>query len=648
MLSMDIKHPDAELFIDKKVDTSKVTGANISVKISDEFMESVKYKGKFKQQFPIDAENPIMEKEIDSKKLWKKIIHNAWKSAEPGILFWDTFLNESPAKGYGERWKEKSTNPCAELALNEYDSCRLLAINLFSYVNNPFTKEAQFDFGLFKKHVRYAQRLMDDIVDLEIEKIDKIIEKVLSDPEPLEVKQVELNLWKNIKNRALEGRRTGLGVTAEGDMLAALNMVYGTKLATSFSEDVHKNLAVAAYESSIDMAEERGTFKIWDREKDLNGGSKFIDRIYKQLSSEYQKKWIETGRRNIALLTIAPTGTTSLMTQTTSGIESVFMPFYKRRRKTEDPEKCVFTDEVGDMWEEYMVVHPKYKMWYEINRMGFVGIDKVDIEDLTEEEMETIYKMSPYYKATSNDVDYLGKVDMQGRVQKWVDHSISVTINMPKDVTEETVGKVYMKAWEVGCKGVTVYRDGSRSGVLISGKEENKEGEIIYNDAPKRPKNLPVDVYHKMALGKEFTILVGLLKGKPYEIFAFEQLSQSDFPKEIERAELTRVRKNHYRLTGYRGEQKFVIENIVDNMNDDEKFQTRDFSRSLRHGEHPKYICNDIDKSSFISSFRKVVSRVLKNYLTNEDVKDKCPDCGGELKFESGCKSCDCGWSACG
>ena len=525
----------------------------------------------------------------------------------------------------------------------------MLAINLYSYVEFPFTTEARFNWKLFREHTRIAQRLMDDIVDLEIEKLNNIIAKVESDPEPEHIKSVELELWKKIRTKAIEGRRTGLGVTAEGDMLAALGFTYGTEVATNFSIEVHKQLAIEAYVSSILLAEERGCFPIWDFNKDLE--SHFLNRVYDELSPEHYNNLKIVGRRNIALLTIAPTGTTSLMTQTTSGIEPVFMPVYKRRRKTEDKSKSVFVDSNGDMWEEYNVFHHKFVEWFmNWNECGLSYEEALNTLDLKDNQtISIITEKSPYHKATSNDVNYLEKVKMQGEIQKWVDHSISVTVNMPETATVEMVADVYMTAWEVGCKGITIYRDKSRDGVLVS--NTSNEGEIIYTDSPKRPKTLPVDIYTKKALGKDWTILVGLLKGKPYEIFAFDQLSNKDFPRDIKSGTLSKVGKQHYTLKGVKDGEEFIIDNILKYMTGDEQFQTRDFSRSLRHGEHPKYIIDDIDKSSLVTSFRKVVSRVLKNYLTNEDVAGNCPNCGQELRYESGCKTCinpECGWSACG
>jgi len=470
MLSISIKHPDAEDFIDAKLEVGKITGANVSVKIDDDFMKAVVENKKYTQQYPIDSKNPTFTKEIDAKKLWMKIRHNAWKSAEPGILFWDTIIRESVADSYADLgYRTVSTNPCGEIPLCPHDSCRLLAVNLYSYVENPFTEKAKFNFNLFKEHVGYAQRVMDDIIDLELEKIDKILEKLVSDPESEEVKRVEINLWKNIRKKADEGRRTGVGITAEGDMVAALGLRYGSENAIDFSVEVHKSLALSAYRSSVTMAQERGAFGIFDAEKEKN--NPFLLRI-KDADEELYSDMQKHGRRNIALLTIAPTGTTSLMTQTTSGIEPVFMPAYKRRRKVNPNDTDVtiaYTDEVGDSWEEYNVFHHHFLTWLKTN-----SYDVDEVKRFSEEEMEAIIEKSPYYKATSNDIDWMAKVTMQGAIQKWVDHSISVTVNLPNDAKEELVGDLYVEAWRSGCKGVTVYRDGSRDGVLISNKKEKK------------------------------------------------------------------------------------------------------------------------------------------------------------------------------
>ena len=658
MLSTSIKHPDSETFIDMKMDTSKVTGANVSVRIDDEFMESVQNGESYTQQFPINSNNPILVQQIDAKKLWKKIIHNAWKSAEPGVLFWDQILRESPFKGYGKEWEEKSTNPCGEIPLCPYDSCRLVAMNLYSYVIKPFTKEAYFDFKLWDKHVQIAQRIMDDIVDLEIEKIEKILIKIHNDPEPYEIKSVEINLWENIKRKAIEGRRTGLGITAEGDMLAALGLRYGTKEATDFVISVHKQMAVSAYTSSIEMAKERGCFPIWNLDKDIE--SDFLKRIYNNLSKENRDDWDLNGRRNGACLTIAPTGTTSMMTQTTSGIEPCFLPYYTRRRKTDDKSKAVFTDEIGDMWEEFNVFHHKFIDWYYNsefniqNNKKFLNRDECKdwLENKSQEKLNYIFENSPYYKATSNDVDYLEKVRMQGEIQKWVDHSISVTVNMPSTVTEEMVDEVYTTAWKSGCKGVTIYRDGSRSGVLISNKsKEEKEDEIHYRKAPKRPEILPVDIYTKTALKKAWTVVIGLLKGKPYEIFAFEQLANIDFPHDIVKGKLKRIGKSTYQLIGVKDNKEYVIKNIISLISQDESLQTKHYSRSLRYGEPIEEITSDIALTSNVTSFHKIVERTLKHYIKDGVTEDACPNCGSKLFYESGCKICkneECGWSACG
>src|SRR5690606_23093523 len=518
MLSVSINHPDAEGFIDAKLEQGKVTRANVSVPIDDSFMKAVRTNAAYTQKYPIFSQNPKFSKDIQAADLWKQIVHNAWKSAEPGILFWDTIINESLPDCYADLgYKTLSTNPCGEIPLCAYDSCRLLAINLFSYVENPFTKEASFNFELFKNHVAIAQRMMDDIIDLELEKIDTIIQKIDEDPEEVEVKRIERNLWIEIRKKADEGRRTGVGITAEGDMLAALNIRYGSEEGNKFSENIHKTLALAAYRSSVEMAKERGAFAIYDAKRELN--NPFALRI-KEADPELYNDMQEYGRRNIALLTIAPTGSTSILSQTTSGIEPVFMPVYKRRRKVNPNDKDVridFIDEVGDSWEEYVVFHHKFKMWMEVN-----GMDSS--KNYSQEEINVLIEKSPYYKATSNDVDYLSKVEMQGAIQKWVDHSISVTINVPNDVTEELVGQLYMKAWEVGCKGVTVYRDGSRSGVLISNdkKEEKKtetEAETEVSFPTKRPQILEADVVRFQNNKEKWIACIGKIDNHPYEIF---------------------------------------------------------------------------------------------------------------------------------
>ncbi|MBN2806880.1 MAG: adenosylcobalamin-dependent ribonucleoside-diphosphate reductase, partial [Prolixibacteraceae bacterium] len=513
MLSVLIKHPDSEQFIDAKMEQGKVTGANVSVKIDDDFMRSVESGTPYVQTYPVDGKEILFQKEIDASKLWDKIVYNAWKSAEPGILFWDTIIRESVPDCYADLgYRTVSTNPCGEIPLCPYDSCRLLAINLYSYVEKPFTKSAKFNFPLFKKHVGLAQRIMDDIIDLELEKIDGIIEKIDKDPEAEEIKRTELMLWHNIKTKALEGRRTGIGITAEGDMLAALGLQYGSEIATDFSEEIHKTLTIEAYRSSTGMASERGAFSIYDAKREKH--NPFINRI-READPELYAEMEKNGRRNIALLTIAPTGTTSLMTQTTSGIEPVFLPVYRRRRKVNPNDKDVqvdFVDEVGDSWEEYIVFHHKFKTWMEVN-----GYDMN--RKYSPEEVDKMVKKSPYYGATSNDVDWLSKVRMQGRIQKWVDHSISVTINMPEDAKQELVGQVYLEAWKSGCKGVTVYREGSRSGVLLSDKKKSQDGTGLSKFPTKRPEELDADIVRFQNNREKWIAFIGLIDNRPYEIF---------------------------------------------------------------------------------------------------------------------------------
>ena len=510
MLSVSINHPDSEDFIDAKLEQGKVTGANVSVRIDDEFMKAVKAGSAYTQKYPVFSSDPKFSKTIEAQELWGKIVHNAWKSAEPGILFWDTIINESVPDCYADiGFKTVSTNPCGEIPLCPYDSCRLLAINLFSYVEHPFTKDAYFNFDLFKKHVAHAQRIMDDIIDLELEKIDAILEKIDADPESDIIKGTERNLWVNIRDKAEQGRRTGIGITAEGDMLAALGIQYGSEIGNEFSVEVHRTLAIEAYRASVYTAKERGAFTFFDAEREKN--NPFINRL-KEADNKLYYEMLEYGRRNIALLTIAPTGTTSLMTQTTSGIEPVFLPVYKRRRKVNPNDKNVrvdFVDEVGDSWEEYVVFHHRFKQWMEVN-----GIDTT--KQFSQAELDNLVKKSPYYKATSNDVDWMSKVHMQGAVQKWVDHSISVTINLPETVTEELVGKLYLEAWESGCKGVTVYRDGSRSGVLISNDKKTEETQHILTAFPmKRPQVLEADVVRFQNNKEKWIAFIGLVDEKP-------------------------------------------------------------------------------------------------------------------------------------
>ena len=678
MLSTSIKHPDVDKFIDAKLEQGKVTGANISVRVSDEFMESAsKSKRTFWQTFPIDLKIPLGEeydkavsnlklnqltelpnnigyiKEIDPQKLLNKIAQNAWKSAEPGLLFWDRILSESPAGCYGKQWREKSTNPCGEIPLNPYDSCRLLAINLFSYVEHAFESNAFFNLTLFKDHVRKAQRIMDDLVDLEIEAINKIIHKIQNDPEEEFIKTVELNLWYKILNKARDGRRTGLGITGEGDMLAALGFRYGTIEATDYSTEIHRIMAIESYRSSIQLAKERGAFPIWDMMKDECGGSRFLGRLYSELDYSDILDWIKYGRRNIANLTIAPTGSLSTMTQTTSGVEPCIFPYYFRRRKTYDDNRVDFIDEVGDKWEEFAVIHHGLKMWYDKNWFKIwpknFDIDfHKDIEDLTKEELQTVYEKSPYYKATSSDVDWRETVRMQGSIQKWIDHSISKTINLPKEVTVEDVKELYMLAYESGCKGVTVYREGSRSGVIVQNKEDKSE--FKYHNAMKRPQIVECDIYHKTVLKQDWMILVGLVNGLPYEMFAFKDLENDIFPKKIQKGILTKVKSRTYRLESTLSGKSYSIENIVELMSDDDRVDTRKYSSMLRHGMAPEFIVDQIEEYATIVSFDKVIQRTLRNYISKEKQEEEpCPSCGGKLIREEGCIKCtNCEYSKCG
>jgi ribonucleoside-diphosphate reductase alpha chain len=690
MLSLDIRHPGAELFVDKKRDTTKVTGANVSLKITDSFMRAVKADDDFIETFPVNMNSSHFNSEfpcgieelpydtlvkgvsynvycrkIKARKLWDKIIDNAWSVAEPGILFWDKVKSESIPSVYGKRWEEVSTNPCAELPLPPYDSCRLLVLNLFSYVENPFTPKAKFDFGLFNQHVIYSQRFMDDIVDLEIEKIDLILNKIESDIEKTEIKLVEYGVWDQIKQKAVEGRRTGLGITGEGDMLAALGLIYGTKQASDFSVRVHKVMALKAYESSITMAKERGAFPIFRKElEEIH--SRFVNRIMSNIEYDSLHEYLKYGRRNIALLTVAPTGTTSIMAQTTSGIEPLFAPYYTRRRKTETGNKVDYIDESGDKWEEYKVFHKNFVFWFQqclINKdedfhVWYDGLSYSlqDIEDwlsdLNENLFQLIFEFSPYFKATSKDVDYFEKVRMQGRIQEWIDHSISVTINMPEDVDRETVSKCYQLAWESGCKGMTVYREGSRSGVLITKKkEEQPKNEIIYHDSVKRPEVVKCDIYRKTVYKKDWMIVVGLLNNKPIEIFAFEDVDNSVFHDSIEEGTVRKVKSRVYELSGVHNGKVYVMPDIVSLIAIDDKSDTRKYSLMLRHGIHPKYIIDQIEEYATIVSFDKAIQRVLKNYIDlNGDHKQVCSECGStEIVESEGCKKCmNCGNSKCG
>ncbi|MCG8409915.1 MAG: adenosylcobalamin-dependent ribonucleoside-diphosphate reductase [Bacteroidales bacterium] len=659
MLSISSKHPDAEDFIDAKLEAGKITGANVSVRIDDDFMRSVVENKPYRQQYPINSDNPIFEQKVDAKKIWKKIVHNAWKSAEPGILFWDTIINESVADSYSDLgYQTVSTNPCGEIPLCPYDSCRLLAINLFSYVENPFTPEAKFNFSLFKEHVGYAQRMMDDIIDLELEKIDAILDKIASDPEDYEVKMVEDKLWRNIRDKAVEGRRTGVGITAEGDMLAALGLQYGSENAVDFSEEVHKTIALSAYRSSVNLARERGAFGIFDAQKEK--GNPFILRLKKEDEQLYSDM-IQYGRRNIALLTIAPTGTTSLMTQTTSGIEPVFMPVYKRRRKVNpnDPESTVtFIDEIGDSWEEYNVFHHKFLDWINVN-----GYNSEEVKSMSDDEIEAIIKKSPYYKSTSNDVDWVSKVRMQGRIQKWVDHSISVTINLPENVSEKLVGELYVEAWRSGCKGVTVYREGSRAGVLVSNKKDKRE---IDEDDPKlfkRPKSLDADIIRFNNNAEKWIAFVGIKDDRPYEIFtgiADEEIFP--IPRSIKKGRIIKVKdKNGRSRYDFQYIDKYGYENTLGGLSHmfNEEFwnYAKLISGVLRHRMPIQGVVNLVRSLSLddqtINNWKNGVERALKRYIPNgTKAKNgtKCAECNSEeVVYQEGCLICqNCGHSKCG
>ena len=660
MLSVSIKHPDSEAFIDAKMIEGKVTGANVSVKIDDDFMNATVNDRPYTQQYPVDAENPFVSKEISASNLWKKIIHNAWKSAEPGVLFWDTIIRESVADCYADLgFQTVSTNPCGEIPLCPYDSCRLLAINLYSYVVHPFTPKAYFDFDLFKKHAGLAQRIMDDIIDLEAEKIEKILEKVDSDPETDEIKHTEHNLWEKIQTKTLQGRRTGVGITAEGDMLAALNLRYGTEEATTFAEEVQKTLALAAYGSSVQMAKERGAFEVFDAKREAN--NPFIKRLF-AADPELQKNMTAYGRRNIACLTIAPTGTTSLMSQTTSGIEPVFLPVYKRRRKVNpnDPNSRVdFVDETGDTFEEYTVFHHKFVTWMTAN--GYSPVKRY-----TEDEITAMVQKSPYYKASSNDVDWMQKVTMQGRVQKWVDHSISVTINLPNDATEELVNELYIQAWKSGCKGCTVYREGSRSGILIAVDDKKKKKDVDCMELPvimtTRPRELEADVVKFQNNKDKWIAFVGLLNGRPYEIFT--GIADDDegimLPKNVSKGSIIKSYyengKKHYdfQFKNKRG-YKMTLEGLDGKFDPEFWNYAKLISGVLRYGMPIDQVIRlvqglDLNDEN-INTWKNGVERALKKYLPigTEAKGQKCPTCGFEtLIYQEGCMRCtNCGATKC-
>ncbi|MBR5392519.1 MAG: adenosylcobalamin-dependent ribonucleoside-diphosphate reductase [Prevotella sp.] len=665
MLSVGIKHPDSEAFIDAKMTEGKVTGANVSVKIDDAFMQAAIDDKEYVQQFPVDSDHPDVKKTIRAKDLWEKIVHNAWKSAEPGVLFWDTILKESIPDCYADLgFRTVSTNPCGEIPLCPYDSCRLLSINLYSYVVNPFTKDAYFDYELFKKHVGFAQRLMDDIVDLELEKIDQIMKKVESDPQSDEVKGAEYHLWEKIKKKSSLGRRTGVGITAEGDMIAAMMLRYGTQEATDFSVNVHRTLALAAYGSSVQMAKERGAFDIYDANREKN--NPFILRI-KEADPKLYKEMKQYGRRNIACLTIAPTGTTSLMTQTTSGIEPVFLPVYKRRRKVNPNEPDVhvdFVDEVGDSFEEFIVYHKKFLEWMKIN-----GIDTD--KRYSQEEIDALVARSPYYKATANDVDWLMKVKMQGAIQKWVDHSISVTVNLPNDVDEALVNRLYVEAWRSGCKGCTIYRDGSRSGVMIQVSEKKKKEEPKLEPVPckhpevteVRPQTLECDVVRFQNNKEKWVAFVGLLDGYPYEIFTGLQDDEEGImlPKSVVKGKIIKQtnedgsKRYDFQFENKRG-YKTTVEGLSEKFNPEYWNYAKLISGVLRYRmpiEHVIKLVSSLQlKSESINTWKVGVERALKKYISDgtQAKGQRCPNCGQEtLVYQEGCLICtNCGASRCG
>ncbi len=662
MLTVSVKHPDAEDFIDAKLEQGKVTGANVSVKIDDEFMKAALSGEKYTQQYPIHSDDPVVTKEVDAARLWGKIIHNAWKSAEPGVLFWDTVIRESVPDSYADLgYNTVSTNPCGEIPLCPYDSCRLLAINLFSYVDHPFTKKASFNFKKFRKHVQYAQRIMDDIIDLEIEKIDRIIAKVDHDPEKGTIKKVESELWMKIREACVNGRRTGVGITAEGDMLAALGLQYGSDDAIEHSVEVHKNLALSAYRSSVEMARDRGPFPIFDIKREE--ANPFVNRL-KDSEPELYKLMAKHGRRNIALLTIAPTGTTSLMTQTTSGIEPAFLISYKRRRKVNPNDKeanATFVDEVGDHWEEYNVFHHKFIDWLEAN-----GHDVEKVRKLEDDQLAALLESSPYHKATANDVDWVQKVKMQGAIQKWVDHSISVTVNVPAETSVDMVKKIYQTAWEEGCKGCTIYRDGSRSGVLVSNddkkKEEKETTAFRETTSPKRPDKLEAEIVRFRNNEEDWIAVIGLYEGRPYEIFTGRAVDTFRLPSYVSKGWVIKARdedreENRYDFQytdreGYR----VTIEGLSRSFNKEYWNYAKLISGVLRHGMpiiHVVDLVNGLNvEQEYINTWRNGVVRALKKFIPDgtKAVKETCPSCGDPdgLIYKEGCLICkSCGHSEC-
>ena len=663
MLSVSIKHPEAEAFVDAKMTQGKVTGANVSVRVDDEFMRCALEQKPYVQQYPIDAENPLIQQRIDASALWQKIVHNAWRSAEPGVLFWDTIIRESIPDCYADLgFRTVSTNPCGEIPLCPYDSCRLLAVNLYGYVQNPFTKDAYFDFDLFRSHVRMAQRIMDDIIDLELEMIDRILTKVESDPQTPEVKATEVNLWKKIQHMAEAGRRTGVGITAEGDMLAALGLRYGTQEATDFAVEVQRTLAVQAYKSSVEMARERGAFLVFDAARETE--NPFIKRL-READEQLYNDMLQYGRRNIACLTIAPTGTTSLMTQTTSGIEPVFLPMYKRRRKVNpnDVEVRVdFVDETGDSFEEYIVYHPKFLTWMKINGHN-------TSKRYTQAEMEELVAQSPYYKATAADVDWLMKVRMQGAIQKWVDHSISVTVNLPADVSEELVGELYVEAWKCGCKGCTIYRDGSRAGVLVNVESEKKAKKeaaptnVVPQVTEVRPEVLKCDVVRFQNKREKWVAFVGLLDGYPYEIFTglMDDEEGIMLPKNVTEGTIIKcqnpdgTKRYDFQFQNKRG-YKITVEGLSEKFDKEYWNYAKLISGVLRYRMPIANVVKLIDQlqldSESINTWKNGVTRALKKYISDGTAAtgQVCPNCGHEaLVYQEGCLICkNCGSSRCG
>ena len=670
MLTVSVKHPDSENFIDAKMQEGKITGANVSVKIDDEFMNAVSKNKKYTQKFPIDSNTPKLTKDVDAKPIWDKIVHNAWKSAEPGILFWDTIMKESVPDCYQESgFKTISTNPCGEITLCPYDSCRLLAINLYSYVIDPFTKEAYFDFELFSEHIQYAQRFMDDIVDLELEKIDKILEKIITDPEPDHIKKTETDLWLKIKNMSEKGRRTGLGVTAEGDMIAALGLRYGTKKATEFSTKIHKTIAINAYKSSVIMADERGSFPVYDYEKELK--NPFVNRL-KNDAPELVDMLKTKGRRNIALLTIAPTGSVSICTQTTSGIEPVYLISHKRRRKINPNDKdsrSDFIDDKGVHWEEYNVFHHKFIVWLEIN-----GYDVEEVKKMKEDELKKIIKISPYHKATSNDVDWVEKIRMQGKVQKYVDHSISVTVNLPNDISEDMVSKVYETGWKSGCKGITVYREGSRQGVIVSHDEKSIEEQMKENNAPRRPKKLECEVIRFTNNKEKWIGFLGIFEDSetvekyPYELFT-GLVESIQIPNYVEHGFIIKIKEKDEKGVEHkrydfeytdRDGYKVTMQGLNRAFNREFWNYSKMVSAFLRHKLHLPSVLNIVDSLNMstngeeelnFGTWKAGVKRILKKWIKDsvELTGDVCPECGGtNIIWQNGCKECnDCGYQGC-